>query len=136
MPRLIGATQTASKSDKINTFNSTGTFNPGSGGYGPSTVDILVVAGGGGGGTGGGGAGGFRTFPSHPFTAGTPYPITVGAGGVGFAPTPVAPTNGSDSTVGFPSALTSTGGGYGGRTGNANSGGSGGDRDWETNSRI
>jgi hypothetical protein len=57
----------------------------------PFSADYLVVAGGGGGGGfagGGGGAGGYRTsFPGGTklsLTAGTSYPVTVGAGGARF----------------------------------------------------
>ena len=54
---------------------------------GVTSVEYLVVAGGGAGGGdfrgGGGGAGGFRTGTGHPVTPGTPYTITVGAGGAG-----------------------------------------------------
>lgn len=53
MPRLIGASQVASFSDKINTFTSSGTFTSSPA---TTTVDYLVVAGGGGGGSGTDGA--------------------------------------------------------------------------------
>ena len=52
--------------------------------YPTPNVEYLVVAGGGGGGNdvaGGGGAGGFRTATGLAVTPGTPYTVTVGAGG-------------------------------------------------------
>ena len=77
-------------SAKVTTFNSSGTFTA----QATADVDYLVVAGGGGGRNtsgGGGGAGGYRASgcftPSPtrgsaiPVTSGTPYTITVGAGG-------------------------------------------------------
>ena len=89
-----------------------------SGGAAPIDVDYLVVAGGGGGGvdySGGGGAGGYRTsFPGGTkitLEAGTPYSITVGAGGTVVNPDS-SPARGSypgsDSIF---STITSTGGG-------------------------
>ena len=52
-------------------------------------VDFLIVAGGGAGGGSdhgaGGGAGGLVFISGHPVTDGTPYTITVGAGGSGVA---------------------------------------------------
>jgi len=96
-------------------------------------VQYLVVAGGAGGGTnygGGGGAGGYRTLASKTFTitAGTSYPITVGAGGGG-APTPSGPETGANGSNSVFSTITSTGGGGGvggGSCGPASPGGSGG----------
>jgi hypothetical protein len=90
-----------------------------------TVVDYLVVAGGGGGsssvpsidaaqGTGGGGAGGMLFGSNHTLTQGTPYTITVGAGGPGAATT-VNGTNGSNSSF---SSFTSIGGGGGGYYGN------------------
>ena len=106
-----------------------------------SAVDYLIVAGGGGGGRGfeggggGGGAGGFRTATSMSVTAGTSYPITVGAGG------PTGPgaaggsnyifyvgVNGNDSS--FNSITSLGGGGGGGKSGDGNANCY---RDWETN---
>jgi hypothetical protein len=67
-----------------------------------SSVRYLVVGGGGGGGTnggGGGGAGGLVTNTSLAVTAGTTYPITVGAGGAGGTSGSNRGTNGSDSQI-------------------------------------
>jgi hypothetical protein len=102
------------------------------------TLNYLVVAGGGGGGNGtfsrngGGGAGGYRATGYGPsplrgsaislsnITPGVTYPITIGAGGS-------ASACGSNSVLGTPSAITSTGGGHGGpATINGEPGGSGG----------
>jgi hypothetical protein len=91
------------------------------------TVNYLVVAGGAGGGFndgGGGGAGGMITGTST-ITGGTPYTITIGAGG-GFGG-----SNGDKGASGTSSsfnAVTPVGGGGGGSyaTQNGNSGGSGG----------
>ena len=95
----------------------------------PFSANFLVVAGGGAGGGagnngGGGGAGGFRTsFPGGSgggaspesaltLTAGTAYPITVGAGGTGNCSPGQGPaTTGNPSIF---STITSTGGGVGG----------------------
>ena len=111
---------------------------------GVSRVTTVLVAGGGGGGGGlnggGGGAGGFIETNAT-LTSGTYYPITVGAGGVGFigsAVTGIAPANGTNS-VAF--GQTAIGGGYGASeyySPNshyaANSGGSGGGGSWGNNS--
>ena len=78
-----------------------------------SAVEYLVVAGGGGGGynaAGGGGAGGFRTATGFSVTTGTPYTVTVGAGGA-TQPNNASGNPGSDSVF---SSITSTGGGGGG----------------------
>ena len=83
----------------------------------PSSVEYLVVAGGGsGGGTsslqqnsgGGGGAGGFRTATGLAVSAGSPYTVTVGAGGAAVSD---GRNQGNDSVF---STITSTGGGGGG----------------------
>ena len=121
------------------TVGSSATFTPSQ----DMTVEYLVVGGGGGGrvvgggwGRGGGGAGGLissvvgeysgggtagvGSAPNPPanLTAGTPYPVTVGAGGGGGA-------NGSNSVFG--TFATAYGGGYGGGASLAGgSGGSGG----------
>ena len=79
---------------------------------GATEVEYLVIAGGGAGGSrigGGGGAGGFLTGTGHPVTAGTPYTITVGAGGAGATGT--KGSNGADSVF---DTFTSIGGGAGG----------------------
>ena len=66
-------------------FVSPGTFT--SGPEHPGTISYLVLGGGGGGGGahhgGGGGGGGLIEDLSHPVSAGTPYAITVGEGGIG-----------------------------------------------------
>jgi hypothetical protein len=69
--------------NQVYTFQATSVFEVPTG---VTEVDYLVVAGGGGGGLGiggGGGGGGFLTGTGHPVTPGTPYTITVGAGGAG-----------------------------------------------------
>ncbi len=98
----------------------------------PSSVEYLVVAGGGAGGNaggaspdnhlgGGGGAGGFRTATGFAVAAGTPYTVTIGAGG-----STVSGIGNSGSNSVF-STITSTGGGGGGySTTTARNGGSGG----------
>ncbi len=83
------------------------------------TVQVLVVAGGGGGGydwAAGGGAGGVQFNRSFPVSAGSPYSVTVGTGGIGGiessnnGPT-VAAQSGGNSVF---STITSQGGGGGG----------------------
>ena len=77
------------------------------------TVQVLVVGGGGGGAGshgGGGGAGGFIYNRAFPVTAGTPYPVTVGSGGVGSPYGSFGP-NGANSVF---SSQTAIGGGGGG----------------------
>jgi len=92
------------------------------------TVQVMVVAGGGGGAHshgGGGGAGGVVQNRSFPVIAGTPYPVTVGAGGES-RPYSSYAQNGGNSVF---SSITATGGGGGGpwdNAGQAGSGGSGG----------
>jgi hypothetical protein len=118
-------------------------FGSGVSGAGPVAVDYLVIAGGGGGGNddgGGGGAGGYKesngtstgSYTVSPLGSGTfevepgAYDITVGGGGNGAVHSPATQaTNGSNSVF---STITSTGGGFGGRTPQAagNPGGSGG----------
>ena len=91
---------------------------------GQYTVSYLTVAGGGGssGGAGGGGAGGFITG-STSVLSGTPYTITVGAGGSS-QPAPIGQgDNGANSVFG--SIATALGGG-GGSSGAGAAGGSGG----------
>ena len=132
------------KNYKVHTFLSSGNFVVSAG---SSTVEYLVVAGGGAGATqhsGGGGAGGFRTNvygaisggghdaeAAVTVSAGT-YAVTVGAGGA--KNTSLGNGNGTrgngggNSSIAFTSAITSIGGGVGGRYNNlgAGSGGSGG----------
>jgi len=132
-----GGTPTTCGDFKIHTFTGPGTFTVCSVGNacGSNTVEYIVVAGGGGGGAytpsepgagGGGGAGGFRfaspslapaTYPGKPLAApaGLPvsaqgYPITVGAGGAGQAPSGNTDNGVSGSPTTF-STITSTGGG-------------------------
>jgi hypothetical protein len=86
------------------------------------SVDYLVVAGGGGGSDyGGGGGGGYLTASGFAVISGTPYTVTVGAGGTGAA----TGTAGSNSVFG---AITAIGGGRGGKAnaGAGTNGGSGG----------
>jgi hypothetical protein len=120
-------------------------FGGGVAGAGPVSVDYLVVAGGGGGGHddgGGGGAGGYKesagtstgSYTVSPLGSGVaaldvapgPYSSTVGGGGTGAPNSPIVQaTNGEDSVF---SSITSTGGGFGGRSPQAagQPGGSGG----------
>lgn len=107
-------------------FLSSGTFTPQT----LLTCDLLVIAGGGGGGenNGGGGAGGLLSLASQSLTA-TNYPVTVGAGGRGYAqPQDLAGDSGSNSQ--FASLTAAVGGGGGGSGGAAQiqgkNGGSGG----------
>jgi len=124
----------------IATSSTTVTTQPGT-----RVASYAVVAGGGGGGSGsgcgfaagaggGGGAGGFRTCASFSVCGATPYPITVGAGGVGG----IYPSTqkGSSGTPSIFSTITSAGGGGAGAqdTGqqqglNGGSGGGGGQTD-------
>ena len=107
--------ETGTQDAVITTFNSTGTLTTQ-----PRTTQIeyLVVAGGGAGGHGGGGGGGFRTGTGNPVSGGSPYPVTVGAGGAAVTSSPIfarnAGANGGDSVLGTPTPITSTGGGGGG----------------------
>ena len=120
------------------TFGASGTFTPKQ----ALTCDYLVVAGGGSGGPysgGGGGAGGVRCTVTATggggsletpisVTSGTPYAITVGAGGPATSTGGTQKNNGNNSVF---STITSTGGGAGGGfdvppTSNGNNGGSGG----------
>jgi len=98
-------------------FTSSGTlslaYNP------PTAVDYLIVAGGGGGGPGGtgaydgggGGAGGLLTNIGYSVTSGTPYTVTVGAGGSSGTNGGGSWSNGSNSVF---ASLTAIGGGKGG----------------------
>jgi len=129
-----GGTVTTSGGYKIHTFTDVSdTFTVISGGE----VEYLVVAGGGGGGTGsggggmgGGGAGGLLTGT---VTVGPGnYNVTVGDGGAGgIAPAYSSATNGTDSTISFPTQVIADGGGKGATnsgpgTAPGGSGGSGG----------
>lgn len=103
-------------------------------------VEVLVVGGGGGGAStydgnnngngprGGGGGGGVLYNANYAVTAGTMYPVTVGAGGAGGRGNNVDGNQGGDSRFGN---IYSLGGGAGqrynsGSTGNYGNGGSGG----------
>lgn len=103
---------------------------------GVNSIELLVVAGGGGTGNfnptnsyggGGGGGGGLVYNATYPVTPGTPYTVTVGAGGVGYSSSGqngIAGANGQNSVFG---PITAIGGGGGGRLEtSANNGGSGG----------
>src|SRR5210317_1805461 len=126
-----GGTVTTSGDYKIHTFTGDGCFTVSCVGNvtgGGNEVSYLVVAGGGGGGkahAGGGGGGGFRegkasndTYTASPLNAptgltvtATTYPVTVGAGGADYSPSPTGPAKpGSNSVF---SSITSTGGGGG-----------------------
>ena len=106
-----------------------GTFS--GGGAGAFTAEYLVVAGGGAGGTagstntqgGGGGAGGYLTADNFGISLGSPYVLTVGAGGA-IGARLEGGGSGSDSVLG---AVTAVGGGGGGSYFDGpNVGGSGG----------
>jgi len=111
------------------------TFTPAHSG----TVQVLVVAGGGSGGShhgGGGGGGGVIYQKDFPVTAGTPYPISVGAG----ATRPSFPSRGNRGSSSFfngPGGISVTGGGGGGswNGSTAQPGGSGGGGDSSSSNR-
>jgi len=87
-----------------------------------SVVEYLVVAGGGAGSDyGAGGGGGYLTASGFAVISGTPYTVTVGAGGTGAA-------TGSAGTNSVFDSITATGGGRGGvaNAGAGTNGGSGG----------
>jgi len=107
----------------IHTFTGqSGTFQLFSGG----TVEYLVVAGGGGGGTGGstshesggGGAGGLLIGTLSSLQSGS-YTVTVGGGGA-------VMSNGSNSSINFPTSITAVGGGQGDGSSGSGVGGNGG----------
>jgi hypothetical protein len=118
----------------VTTYNST-TNNSGSdwsvGGTacptGVSAADYLVISGGGGGGAfGGGGAGGYLEATGLAVTAGTNYPVTIGAGGNdngGSYPSGAGSVGAASS---WNSVAPTGGGAGGGNINNASSGGSGG----------
>lgn len=114
--KATGGTVTCAGGYAYHTFTSTGSFFPNQLIKG---AEALVVAGGGAGDDyGGGGAGGYRTFSSLTFPAGTFYTVQIGAGGSG--------SNGGDSVLG---SLVSSGGGWAASSGDTragNNGGSGG----------
>jgi len=104
-------------------------FGAGAAGAAPYNVEYLVIAGGAQGGraqyhSGGGGAGGYRTAGCYELTSGTPYTITIGAGGTGpypnpscspFHPVPAASGQnfGSNGNTSVFAGITSQGGGAG-----------------------
>ena len=138
-----GGTITTSGDYRIHTFTSSGTFVVPSG-LTLSNRESLIVAGGGGGGSdnaGGGGAGGMIENTSETFSSsGSPYTVTVGAGGSGHTGSsggdsgPYA-TSGSNSSF---NGVTCIGGGLGGSGGGQSpaSGGSGGGGTGESASPI
>jgi len=96
---------------QVNTFTSDGTLNVSS----PGTADVFLIGGGGAGGGsagGGGGAGGtsLNTIQTINLTA-KAYPVTVGAGGIGYDSFPGA--SGTQSSIG---PIIGVGGGGGGGT--------------------
>lgn len=106
---------------RVVTWTSSGSITPTS----SLDVEYLVVAGGGGGLRGGGGAGGLVTnVGGATLSVPRPTTVTIGAGGVGFAPANTRGNNGSASSFGS----VSTVGGGGGANGNnvPGNGGSGG----------
>ena len=86
---IISATQAvANATSASGFFNTTQQMQAKAAGNWPGPglfIDYLVVAGGGGGASGGGGAGGLLTASGFAISAGTPYTVTVGAGGAGTA---------------------------------------------------
>jgi len=118
-------------------------FGAGAAGAPPYNIEYLVIAGGAQGGRsdahgGGGGAGGYRTAGCYELAGGTPYTVTVGAGGTGpypdpscspFYPIPCGAHFGAPGIDSVFATITSEGGGAG--VGQTNSppgipGGSGG----------
>jgi hypothetical protein len=116
---------------KSHTFTSNGTFEVTTAGTGDrNKVDYLIIAGGGGGGRtntqnggGGGGAGGYRTTlgtsgrnstarDKVTITA-TSYGVTVGSGGAGSSNDETNGASGNNSSVAFPTSISTVGGGAG-----------------------
>ena len=110
----------------IHTFTSSGTFARTDSTL--VTADILVVGGGGGGGSrhGGGGGAGAVIYKTSESIGGSPYTITVGAGGDGLYAAPTGLASKGSNTTAF--GYTAEGGGYGTSNGPApgGPGGSGG----------
>lgn len=142
-----GCTTTNVGADVVHVWNNAAACTAGSGNCtftappGVTSIRYLVVGGGGGGGYvtfgntqggGGGGAGGYRAATGQAVTPGTPYEISVGAGGTGGScvliiifPICTPAANGGSSSIG--ALVTAAGGGAGANAGAAgNSGGSGG----------
>ena len=115
----------------VHEFTSSGTFTPTTA---LTNVEYLVVAGGGGGSSGadrasgGGGAGGYRSSvvgessggggsaeSRLSLTSGTPYTVTVGAGGApGSVPSTITANSGSNGSNSVFGSISSNGGGGGG----------------------
>ena len=120
---ITGGTLTSDATYYYRTFTTTGSLVVSNASL---TTDILVVAGGGSGGNvggGGGGAGGLLNFASQSLSIGS-YAVTVGAGGAGSGAPGATGNNGSDSQFGLLTLVK--GGGFGGRNGSVDIGGTGG----------
>lgn len=122
-----GGTEYTSGQYAYHAFTSNSTFQPL---VDSLEVEFLLVAGGGGGGHqvgGGGGAGGLRGLSATLGSAGTSYPISVGAGGAAAPDGSTYATSGQNSSA---FSLSASGGGRGGNhnatTSTPASGGSGG----------
>lgn len=114
---------TSIPTDTVRVFATSGTFTPAFTG----TVEVLVVGGGGAGGGGiggGGGGGGVVYMPAVSVTSGTPYTITVGAGGAAIVYSSISGSGGDSTAFG---ATAKGGGGSGVHDSGAGvAGGSGG----------
>ncbi len=108
-----GGVVTASGSNIIHTFTTSGTLTP----LTSLSASYLVVAGGGGGAWGGGGAGGLLSGSSLTIDSNSTYLVTVGAGGSAGFSTVSTGTQGGSSAF---SMVTTTA--VGGGTGNINGG--------------
>jgi hypothetical protein len=109
--RFSGASGNRASNGIVHMFTSVGnhTFVPTFTG----TVEVLIVAGGGSGGThwgGGGGGGGIIYNRAYPVSAGSSYPLTVGAG----AAAATYPNRGNEGGSSAFNGVTATGGGGGG----------------------
>ena len=123
-----GGVMTVNGLSRVHTFTTVGTTTFTLSGPPSVTAQLLVVAGGGGSGnpvgtSGGGGAGGLIFLSTVTLTsAGSPYTVTVGAGG-SYNASPGTGGAGSNSVFGTYTAL---GGGYGAHVAAGGAGGSGG----------
>jgi hypothetical protein len=123
-----GGAMTVNGLFRVHTFTTVGTTSFTLSGPASVTAQLLVVGGGGGSGnpvgtSGGGGAGGLIFLSTLTLTsAGSPYTVTVGAGG-SYNASPGTGGAGSNSVFGTYTAL---GGGYGGHVQAGGAGGSGG----------
>ena len=118
-----GGTITASGSNRVHTFTSSGSLVC----TGVGTINYVVVAGGGSGGGidgGGGGAGGFQSAMTS-LLPGT-YPITVGNGGASVSNTSSGNSGQNSSLALLVTAIGGGGGGSQGGTASGVAGGSGG----------